>query len=149
MPLRGARYRLRQREEHVEEALFVGHRLHVASAERSPHPRSGHLVARKTANHIAQVLQHRIILTGASDAGLLENATLEEELVPRTITPIGQNLERIQQSEPSLQTEPEPVEALLGGVNPRRYSSSPARRHALPHPLIFRSRRRLLWAEPL
>src|SRR3712207_4769428 len=74
-----------------------------------------------------------VVLAGAGDARHLQNAALEEELARRTIPPVGQNFERVQQPEPPLQPEPEPVEAHLGGARPRRYRPPPVRQR-LPIP---------------
>src|SRR3712207_5784112 len=127
MPLRRTRKWFRQLEACVEEALLIGHRLDLYSAERTPHPGSGHLAAREAPGHVTQVLPRRGVLSGAGDACHLQDAALEKELARRAVPPVGQYLEGVQQPEPALQPEPEPVEAHLGGVRPHRYRPPPAR----------------------
>src|SRR3712207_8173277 len=43
------------------------------------HARAGHLVACEAPRHVAQVVPHGVVLTGAGDAPLLEDATLQKE----------------------------------------------------------------------
>src|SRR3712207_2915460 len=133
MPLRRAREWFRQLEAQVEEAFLIGHCLDPYTAERTPQPRSGRLVAREAPDHVVQVHPRRVVLTGAGDARHLKGAALEKELARRAVSPVGQYLERVQQPKPPLQPEPEPVEAHLGGVRPHRYRPPPVRKH-LPVP---------------
>src|SRR5215216_5752269 len=125
MPLRRTRKRLRQPEPQVEVAFLIRRRLDLEPFESGSHPRAGDLVARETPGHVAQVIPDGIVLAGTGDARLLQDAALEEELARRSISPVGQDLERVQQPQPPLRIEPEPVEALLDGVCPYRYRSSP------------------------
>src|ERR687889_2919812 len=80
--------RLLKPEAQLEEALLVGGGLDLQTLERSHHPRAGHFIAREAPRHIEYVLPYRIVPTSAGDAGLLQDAALQEQLPGRAVAPV-------------------------------------------------------------